>query len=88
MLYYSEFQEDFQRILADRPEEYRIHQEHGQVISIVRLKTPGTLSPAEKKWERFQISLWDKLKELEASKDWQQLLKVVDLEFRKYTKSI
>lgn len=88
MLYYSEFREDFQRILADRPEEYRIHREHDQVLSIVRLKTPGALAPAEKKWERFQISLWDKLKELEASKDWQQLLKVVDVEFRKYTKSI
>lgn len=56
MLYYSEFQEDIERVLDS--DEYRIHREHGQVRSIVRLKTPGTLSPAEEKWERFQIRLW------------------------------
>lgn len=82
MLYYSELQEQFRRILTEHPEEYQTHQEHGQLISIVH---PGTLAPAEKKWERFQIGLWSKLQD-SSGEDWRKLVKIVDDEFRKFTK--
>jgi hypothetical protein len=56
---------------------------YDQSLSIVSLKTPRNLVPAEGKWESFQIRLLGKLKESNAlGKDWQHLLKVVDSKFR------